>query len=152
MKYQIARALLPLALLGCNQADQTLDPEKVLGPAPGKWSLAVEIAGHSAASRTTCLKEQATLASVAEQPARPGYTCTAPVARKDGGDIVMESACSRKDTTSITADVRITGDLKSAYTMTIVTTTRPAPPPPPTPAPEPEVHQIKITGQRTGDC
>jgi hypothetical protein len=152
MKSHIACTVLLAALMGCNQAEKTLNLEDVAGPTPGKWKLAMVSNGEASTPRNTCIKEQTTLAAAAQQPTQPGYTCSPPIARKDGDDLVMESACSKEDTTSITSNVRVAGDLKSAYTMVITTTVRPPPPPPPATPSEPEVHQIKIVGERLGDC
>lgn len=164
MKAHLAVAAIALAVSACSPkaagpaaAGETasgaapvlaggFEPE---GPAPGKWKITVTSMGQTMPAQETCMLKQMTMAEGQEMQKQAGMTCSEQSWKKDGAATIGHSVCKMDmggQTMNIVSDIRVTGDMKTAYTMESKSRMDPAP------MPDMAETTTTINAERIGDC
>lgn len=116
------------------------------GPADGKWRITTTMTGVNVAippTETCYLKTSFNEIQKTRQGA--GVECSEQSFKREGDAMVGHSACTIGGMKAVT-DMRITGDMKTSYTMDMTTKMDPAP------TPAMANQKITVHAERIGDC
>lgn len=116
------------------------------GPADGKWKITTTMSAVGAAIPPTeaCYKKTS-FDDLQKARQGAGVECTDRSFKRDGAAVTGHTACTVGGMKMIT-DMRITGDMKTAYTMDMTITMDPAP------TPALAIQKITVHAERLGDC
>lgn len=118
--------------------------------AAGKWSMTTTMMGQSMPAMEVCYDKSMTFQDAQEKQKEAGVTCSEQTYRREGDKLIGHSVCTRKlgsAPMTMTTDMVITGDLKTAYQMEMTTKIDPAPPTLPA-----EDMRMTVAAKRLGDC
>ena len=129
-----------------TEAAEIIAPEEVAeGPAAGKWKVTTTVSGQTMPAQEVCYEKQVSFAEAEKMQQQAGITCSEQSYKRDGAVLVGHSVCTINAMT-MTTDTRVTGDLKTKYTMDM--TTKMDPPPMPNMAES----KMSIAMERLGEC
>jgi hypothetical protein len=116
----------------------------------GKWSMTISSMGQTMPASEICVEKTMTYAEAQEAQKQAGVNCTENSYRREGDKLVGHSVCTIKGMAgagaiTMSTDIVLTGDLKTAYTVEQTTRMDPAP------AGMTEMKST-IVAKRIGDC
>lgn len=122
------------------------------GPIAGKWKITVSSSGMTMPPQEVCYAKQVSMEEAQQMQQSAGITCTENSFVPTAGGMTGHSVCkmaanAAMPETTLTTDIKVTGDFNTAYTMESTSTMDPMPAGMP---PGPSVTSIKM--ERLGDC
>lgn len=121
------------------------EPARLDGPVAGRWKVSITAAGMSLPPQEVCYEKQMTLSEANSLQQSAGMTCSEQSFQPSPGGMSGRSVCTMAGTT-ITTDMRMTGDFSTAYTMDMTAMMNPAPPGAPNPS------RTSVRMERLGSC